>query len=112
MSRAERGLLFNSVQSFRHKRADNEDATSYGGTLLHEDDSMLRKIFLSVLRHHHPELAPKIDLIFALSEAWCLSESDDDFKRLSETLESLMPEELILVRTFCVPPIPDNPKPT
>ena len=92
-------MLFNSVTSFRHRGSNPlESATSYGGSLLHEDDSMLRKVFLSVLRHHHAELAPKIDVIFALSEAWCLSESDEDFKRLGDTLEALAPEELILVR--------------
>eukprot|EP00884_Botryococcus_braunii_P020823 jgi/Botrbrau1/7424/Bobra.0112s0023.1 len=93
----EQGALFRAVGSFRRKRSDIESALSYGGSLLSVDDLMLRNLFLSVFRHHHPNLAPKIDNIYALSESWCFSESDADFKRLTEALESLQPEELILV---------------
>ncbi|KAL6776785.1 PEPCL1 [Auxenochlorella protothecoides x Auxenochlorella symbiontica] len=65
--------------------------------LLKEDDDLLRQTFLSVFRHHHPQLANKVDVIFALSQAWCMSESDDDFDMLVKRLESLKPDEHILV---------------
>lgn len=94
----EQGALFKAVGSFRKKNSDIESVLSYGGSRLSADDHMLRNLFLSVFRHHHPELAPKIDRIYALSEGWCSTESDADFKRLTETLEDLQPEELILVR--------------
>lgn len=65
--------------------------------LLKEDDDLLRQTFLSVFRHHHPQLANKVDVIFALSQAWCMSESDDDFDMLVKRLETLKPDEHILV---------------
>lgn len=76
-------------------------ATSPGGSsyaaLLRDDDSLLRQIFFSVLRHHHPNLANKVDVIYALSQAWCNSNSDSDFELLEKYLSSLKPEETILV---------------
>lgn len=36
--------------------------------LLKEDDDLLRQTFLSVFRHHHPQLANKVDVIFALAQ--------------------------------------------
>jgi hypothetical protein len=36
--------------------------------LLKEDDDLLRQTFLKVFRHHHPQLANKVDVIFALSQ--------------------------------------------
>ncbi len=36
--------------------------------LLKEDDDLLRQTFLSVFREHHPQLANKVDVIFALAQ--------------------------------------------
>jgi hypothetical protein len=94
---SEQGPLFKAVGSFRKKHTDLHGANSYGGSLLSADDHMLRNLFLSVFRHHHPELSAKIDNIYALSHAWCENESDEDFKRLTAALDVLEPEELILV---------------
>jgi len=65
--------------------------------LLRDDDSLLRQIFFSVLRHHHPNLANKVDVIFALASSWCSSNSDTDFTLLESYIASLKPEESILV---------------
>ena len=67
--------------------------------LLREDDNLLRQIFFGVLRHHHPNLANKVDVIYALSQAWCRSQSNEDFDLLEKYLSNLKPEEAILVRS-------------
>ena len=36
--------------------------------MLKEDDDLLRQIFTQVFRHHHPELANKVDVIFTLAQ--------------------------------------------
>ena len=36
--------------------------------LLKEDDDLLRQIFSQVFRHHHPQLANKVDVIFTLAQ--------------------------------------------
>lgn len=36
--------------------------------LLKEDDDLLRQIFSQVFRHHHPEVANKVDVIFSLAQ--------------------------------------------
>jgi hypothetical protein len=36
--------------------------------LLKEDDDLLRQIFSRVFRHHHPEVANKVDVIFSLAQ--------------------------------------------
>jgi hypothetical protein len=41
--------------------------------------------------------ANKVDVIYALSQAWCNSNSDQDFDLLNSYLSSLKPEESILV---------------
>lgn len=64
---------------------------------LRDDDSLLRQVFFSVLRHHHPNLANKVDVIYALSQAWCTSRSDSDFDLLVKYITDLKPEERILV---------------
>jgi hypothetical protein len=66
--------------------------------LLREDDSLLRKIFLDVLRHHHPNLAVRIDEIYEHATKWCTSSSEEDFTQLEGYLQQLKPEETILVR--------------
>lgn len=66
--------------------------------LLRDDDSLLRQIFFNVLKHHHPNLANKVDVIYALSQSWCDSKSDEDFDALEKYLAELKPEESILVR--------------
>lgn len=48
-------------------------------------------------RHHHPNLARKVDVIYALSQAWCSSNEDSDFELLEKYLSGLKPEEAILV---------------
>ncbi|KAK9811208.1 hypothetical protein WJX73_010686 [Symbiochloris irregularis] len=68
-----------------------------GGDLLKEDDSLLRNALFATLRHHHPKLAAKLDVIFALSSAWSLTESDSDFQLLESRLSDLDPAELILI---------------
>ena len=60
----------------------------------------LRQTFLSINRHHNPKLATKVDVIYALSQAWCMSESDLDFEMLQRRLSDLNPDELILVCTL------------
>ncbi|KAL4446268.1 hypothetical protein ABPG77_003075 [Micractinium sp. CCAP 211/92] len=58
---------------------------------------LLRQTSLSVFREHHPQLANKLEGIFALAQAWCLPESDSDFEMLEKRLEALTPDESILV---------------
>jgi hypothetical protein len=36
--------------------------------LLKEDDDLLRQIFNQVFRHHHPQVANKMDVIFSLAQ--------------------------------------------
>lgn len=83
------------------KPAGNLGISSYAlevnQALLKEDDDLLRQTFLSVFREHHPQLANKVDVIFALAQAWCMSESDSDFEMLEKRLEALTPDESILV---------------
>ncbi|KAL4856631.1 Phosphoenolpyruvate carboxylase 1 [Chlorella vulgaris] len=43
------------------------------------------------------QLANKVDVIFALAQAWCMSESDSDFEMLEKRLDALTPDESILV---------------
>lgn len=68
--------------------------------LLRDDDSLLRQMFFNVLRHHHPNTANKVDVIYALSQAWCTSKEDSDFELLEKYLDALKPDECILVRYF------------
>ena len=56
-----------------------------------------RDTFLSIIRHHNPKLASKVDVVFALSSAWVMTESDSDFEMLEKRLSDLNPDELILV---------------
>ena len=65
----------------------------------------LRQTFLSINRHHNPKLATKVDVIYALSQAWCMTESDVDFEMLQKRLSDLNPDELILVRMVLAPPM-------
>ncbi len=55
------------------------------------------QMFFSIFRHHHPSLASKVDVIYSLSQAWCVSESDEDFDMLEKRLADLAPDERILV---------------
>lgn len=41
--------------------------------LLKEDDDLLRQMFSQVFRHHHPQLANKVDVIFTLAQASLIS---------------------------------------
>jgi hypothetical protein len=70
-------------------------------SLLNADDAVLRNMFMDVLKHHHKELRGKLDTIFILSDKWCKSGDHDHFDELEDYLESLMPNEHILV-CFCV----------
>ncbi|GAB4814757.1 hypothetical protein N2152v2_001803 [Parachlorella kessleri] len=65
--------------------------------LLREDDDLLRQTFLQIFKHHHPQLANKVDLIFALAQSWSMTESDSDFMMLESRLSQLSPDERILV---------------
>lgn len=69
--------------------------------LLREDDNLLRQTFFTILRHHHPELTTKVDVIYALAQAWCYSESESDFEMLDKRLTDLKPDEAILV-SYCL----------
>ena len=42
--------------------------------------------------------AAQVDVIYALSQAWCTSHSDSDFQLLVKYIMDLKPEERILVR--------------
>jgi hypothetical protein len=64
---------------------------------LKDDDTVLRKILMEVLRHHHPDLAIKFEVIFAMSSKWCKSRNENDFHQLEQTLEDLNPAHSILV---------------
>jgi len=68
---------------------------------MEEDDTLLRKAFFDVLKHHHPEVANKVDIIFALSQSWTNSPDRDkkhkELKMLEDYLVDLDPEEMILV---------------
>lgn len=68
-----------------------------GSNLMKEDDSLLRDTFLSIIRHHNPKLASKVDVVFALSSAWVMTESGTDFEMLERRLSDLNPDEMILV---------------
>ena len=70
----------------------------WGKRLLRDDDSLLRQIFTEVLRHHHPNLAGKVDAIYELATAWCEGQSEEGFAKLEQYLTELKPEESILVR--------------
>lgn len=59
--------------------------------------SCFLKAFL-FCRHHHPNLARKVDVIYALAQAWTSSNDDGDFEMLEKYLSALKPEETILVR--------------
>lgn len=72
-------------------------------SLLRDDDCLLRQTFLDILKHHHPSLGPKLDAIYAFSDAWCSGASggagggsDADFAALEAALAKLTPEEMIL----------------
>ena len=56
-----------------------------------------RDTFLGIIRHHNPKLASRVDVIYALSQAWVMTESDSDFEMLEKRLADLNPDELILV---------------
>jgi phosphoenolpyruvate carboxylase len=64
--------------------------------LLKEDDDLLRAVFNQVFKHHHPEVASKVDVIFTLAQAWGMSESPEDFEMLEARLAALKPDERIL----------------
>lgn len=71
------------------------------GELLREDDSLLRQSFFAILREHHPKVAAKLDVIYALSAAWQETEAPEDFELLEKKLSELKPDELILVSVLC-----------
>lgn len=67
------------------------------GELLREDDSLLRMCFLQIIQKHHPKLASKLNVIYALSASWGQDESLSDFEMMERKLSELTPEEMILV---------------
>jgi hypothetical protein len=44
------------------------DSLEVNQALLKEDDDLLRQMFSQVFRHHHPEVANKVDVIFSLAQ--------------------------------------------
>ena len=65
--------------------------------MMKDDDNMLRNMFFTILRHHAPKLASKLDVVYALSSAWTMSESSSDFDMLEQRLKDLSPDELVMV---------------
>ncbi len=65
--------------------------------LLREDDNLLRQTFFSILKHHNAPMAHKVDIVYALAQAWCYSESERDFEMLEQRIKDLQPHEMILV---------------
>lgn len=70
--------------------------------ILKDDDTILRKMFLDVLKHHHEDLSGKLDEIFAKADRWCETQEQSDFDELEKYLEEMLPSEHILV-CFLVP---------
>lgn len=66
-----------------------------------EFESKLRDAFRDVFQHHHADLRGKFDNILGKAEQWCKSLKQEDFNQLEDNLESLQPDETILVRA-CV----------
>ncbi|MEW5318243.1 MAG: hypothetical protein WDW38_009481 [Sanguina aurantia] len=64
---------------------------------MRDDDKLLRQVFFKLLTHHHPHLAKKVDEIYSLSQAWCTSDTEEDFDALEKYLADLKPDESILV---------------
>ncbi|KAL4538926.1 hypothetical protein Ndes2526B_g02798 [Nannochloris sp. 'desiccata'] len=88
----------NGLGSLANRMGTNDGfSLEVNQALLKEDDDLLRQIFNQVFRHHHPQVANKMDVIFSLAQAWCMSESDSDFEMLEQRLEALGPDERILV---------------
>lgn len=63
-----------------------------------EFESKLRELFRDVFQHHHADLRGKFDSILGKAETWCKSLKQEDFDQLEHDLESLQPDETILVR--------------
>lgn len=63
------GKMAHRRASVSHPGVSNY-ALEVNQAMLKEDDDLLRNTFLSVFRHHHPQLANKVDVIFALSQVW------------------------------------------
>lgn len=57
-----------TTESARPNAGVSAYALEVNQALLKEDDDLLRQTFLSVFRHHHPQLANKVDVIFALAQ--------------------------------------------
>eukprot|EP01025_Chloroclados_australasicus_P027986 TRINITY_DN2770_c1_g3_i1.p1 TRINITY_DN2770_c1_g3~~TRINITY_DN2770_c1_g3_i1.p1 ORF type:complete len:943 (-),score=138.17 TRINITY_DN2770_c1_g3_i1:18-2846(-) len=72
------------------------DATS-PTSLLRDDDTRLRQVFQKVLLHHHPKIAAKVNVIYAMSEQWQLSNSEEHLGQLQKCLQELQFDERILV---------------
>lgn len=80
-----------------HKRVGSYTASTTQ-VLLREDDNLLRQTFFSILKHHNAPMAHKVDIVYALAQAWCYSESERDFEMLEARIKDLQPHEMILVR--------------
>lgn len=61
--------------------------------LLKEDDDLLRQIFSQVFRHHHPDVANKVDVIFSLAQVCILIMY---FKRVRISSSAVDPAGLVL----------------
>jgi len=64
---------------------------------LRQDESLLRSIFYQMLRSHNTNLANKTEVVFALSQAWCASKTQEDFEELEHYLCKLNPGESLMV---------------
>ena len=80
----------NILESLIHQSTDV-------GEILREDDSLLRMCFFQILHRHHPKIASKLNVIYALSASWGQDESSSDFEMLEKKLSELTPDEMILV---------------
>ena len=57
-----------SMQSAHSMGTNTAVDMALSNQLLREDDDLLRQTFLQIFKHHHPKLANKVDLIFALAQ--------------------------------------------
>jgi len=64
---------------------------------LRQDETLLRSIFMKMLRSHNSKLANKTDVVFALSQAWSGSKSGEDFEELEKYLDKLTADESLMV---------------
>jgi hypothetical protein len=62
-------MPMNGLGSIANRMGTNDGfSLEVNQALLKEDDDLLRQIFNQVFRHHHPQVANKMDVIFSLAQ--------------------------------------------